>query len=314
MAEDLLAVSLVAAAAGSGTVARPLADRGIDLYFRRLRSLLTVPIQVKAFRLLNSDGVGSLPLPVSEVPSKGNGYLALVHLPEPYDQLYRRVFMVPFTELIRRCPRKPVDGVESFVVTVDFADLQRNPLADLAVDLDSLGDWVESIPGWSRSGSAIHQPAFDALETRLPGESEWEAAIGQLWMASQLERAGHLKIVVAEDRVRLDTVTLLVHDLETGEIAALHIRTQRISKEGRVHFEVKRPTFFIDANLYVLLLLFLEDWTPADFSLLIPSDAIPTVGYSETITFRRLTKKFQPYQVPTGDAAAAFLKAALSRS
>jgi len=48
IAEDLLGVSLAAAGSGSATIGRPIVDRGVDLYLRRLRSLLTVPIQVKA--------------------------------------------------------------------------------------------------------------------------------------------------------------------------------------------------------------------------------------------------------------------------
>jgi hypothetical protein len=39
----------MAAAGGLATIGRPMVDRGVDLYMRRLRSLLTVPIQVKGF-------------------------------------------------------------------------------------------------------------------------------------------------------------------------------------------------------------------------------------------------------------------------
>ena len=105
MAEDLLAVSIAAAGSGSATIARPIVDRGIDLYLRRLRSLLTVPIQVKAFQHLSPDGIGNLDLPVSDVSDDPAAYLAMVHVPAPYDQLYRRLFLIRFTEFLERCPR-----------------------------------------------------------------------------------------------------------------------------------------------------------------------------------------------------------------
>jgi len=51
MAEDLLAVCIEAAGSGSATIARPIVDRGIDLYGRRLRSLLTFPSRSKRFNI-----------------------------------------------------------------------------------------------------------------------------------------------------------------------------------------------------------------------------------------------------------------------
>lgn len=81
MAEDLLAVSLEAAGSGSATIARPIVDRGVDLYLRRIRSLLTVPIQVKSFQHLSPDGNGSLDLPVAELGDDPSGYLVFVHVP-----------------------------------------------------------------------------------------------------------------------------------------------------------------------------------------------------------------------------------------
>src|SRR2546430_12997557 len=69
LAEDLLAVTLTAAARGLATVARPSLDRGIDLYLRRLRSLLTLPIQVKAFHTLDPDGNGVLEVAAEDIDS-----------------------------------------------------------------------------------------------------------------------------------------------------------------------------------------------------------------------------------------------------
>lgn len=308
MAEDLLAVSLVAAAGGSGTVARPTVDRGIDLYLRRLRSLLVTLIQVKAFRLLTADGIGTMELPVSEVPD-ADGYLALVHLPAPYDQLYRRLFLVPFGEIQRCFPRSSAHGSDVFVVTVNFAEATSR-LSEFAVDMDELGKWLNSIPGWVKAVPPIPDalPEVDAEKVAPP--TSWESGVGRLWIASEIERVARGSIVIAEDRVRLDTLTCLIHDLHTGAIAGVHLRTQHVSAARTVHFEVLRPTFFVDARLYVLLLLLARDGHPSDFSLLLPSAAIPHVGFSETITIDPLTKKFAPYRVPTDEVAAAFLEAA----
>jgi len=41
---------------------------------------------------------------------------------------------------------------------------------------------------------------------------------------------------------------------------------------------------------------------------LIPSEALPGLGYSETITLDPLTKRFVPYRVASGDVGLAFLK------
>src|SRR6202022_416257 len=86
IAEDLLAVSIAAAGSGSATIARPIVDRGVDLYLRRLRSLLPIPIQVKAFQHLSSDGNGRFDLPITEVTDDPSAYLAIVHVPAPHDQ------------------------------------------------------------------------------------------------------------------------------------------------------------------------------------------------------------------------------------
>jgi hypothetical protein len=137
---------------------------------------------------------------------------------------------------------------------------------------------------------------------------QWRGDIGRLWVATELERAGGGLIAIAEDRVRLDTVTFLIHDLRSRRFAGLHIRTGRVTPDRQVHFEVHRPPFFIDDELYVLLVLLRPDDWVHDFCLLIPSNALPRLGYSETITLDPLTKRFEPYRVPSDEVAQVFLK------
>ena len=305
MAEDLLAVALEAAGTGIVTIARPFVDSGVDLYLRRLRSLLVRELQVKAFRLLTADGVGSLELPVSEV-NNNDGYLALVHLPEPYDQLYRRIFLVPNRALHKSYPRSSSHGVASFVVTVNFAEPTGDFWPSYAVDLDDLGSWLANIPGWANPVPVVLAPNEPIVEIRT-NPAQWLAGFGRSWMAAELERVAAGSVVLAEDRVRMDTVTLLLHHLPSDRFAGLHIRSQRISPAGTVHFEVHRGSFFIDSQLYVLVLLLDADARPHEFSLLIPSEQLSKLGFSETITLGRLTKKFQPFCVPTADLARTLI-------
>jgi hypothetical protein len=315
MAEDLVAVSFAAAGGGRATVALPMLDCGIDLYFRRLRSMLTIPVQVKAFLALTGDGVGVLQLPVDEVDAIDNGHLALVHLPPPHDRLYDRLFLIPFAELRRRCPRTTSHGVESFAITCDFAGMPRQFWASNLWELERLPEWFDAIPGWMDpippvpAGNNMATAAEE--ETAVPldtSRAHWQGGVGRLWAATEIQLAGADAVVIAEDRVRLDTVTLLVHHLRRQQVAGLHVRTARISASGTVHFEVKRQNFFIDRRLYVLLVLLSRDNQVHDFCLLMPSEELPNLGYSETITIDRLTKRFQPYMVPSDLMGERFLQ------
>lgn len=146
IAEDLLAVSLEAAASGSATIARPIVDRGVDLYLRRLRSLLTIPIQVKAFQHVSPDGNGNLDLPATDVSDDPNGFLALVHVPAPHDQLYRRLFLIPFRDFRERCPRGLLHGRECFSFTGNFSGAPSDLWSDYLLDIDRLPEWLRRYP------------------------------------------------------------------------------------------------------------------------------------------------------------------------
>src|SRR5438105_3317184 len=205
MAEDLLAVSLEAAGGGSATVARPIVDRGVDLYLRRLRSLLTIPIQVKAFQHLSPDANGNLDLPDTDVSDDPNGYLAMVHVPAPHDQLYRRLFLIPFREFRERCPRALLHGRECFSFSGNFSGGSSDLWSDYLLDIDRLPQWLGSAPGWTTPIPPVPHPP--RLHPVVEGDAltQWRGDIGRLWAATELERAGGGSIVLAEDRVRLDT-------------------------------------------------------------------------------------------------------------
>jgi hypothetical protein len=307
MAEDLLAVSLEAAASGSATIARPIVDRGVDLYLRRIRSLLTIPIQVKAFQHLSPDGNGSLDLPVTEIGVDPQGHLAMVHVPAPHDQLYRHLFLIPFRDFRERCPRGLLHGAEAFTFTGNFLASPKDLWTEFLFDIDRLPAWLASIEGWTSPIPPVPHPAPREAITEGDARTDWLGDIGRLWTATELERAGAASIVIAEDRVRLDTVTLLVHDLASRRFGGLHIRTGQVTAGRTVHFEVTRPSFFIDPGLNVVLVLLDQDLRVHDFCLVIPSQQMPELGYSETITVDPLTKRFEPYRVASDQVGTVLL-------
>jgi len=311
IAEDLLAVALAAAASGSGTIARPLVDRGVDLYLRRLRSLRTIPIQVKAFRHVGPDGTVTMDITVGDIRDSATGYVAFVHVPPPCDQLYGRLYLVPVEELRRRCPRVNSHGVESYRFSANFAGTVQDLWSPFAADIERLSDWIAAIPRWTEPTppipSAKQGDAFSAVDDM---GTVGIAGITTLWAMAELERAANGGIVVAQDRIRLDTVTLLVHHLGTGRFAGLHLRTAIFDDTRRTHFEVKRPHFFVDPDLWVQLVLLRPDRRMHDFGLLMPSEDIPQLGYSETLTLDPLTKRFRKYLVSRDNFGSTFLNKA----
>lgn len=316
MCEDLFAVSLTAAAAGLATIGRPMVDRGMDLYLRRLRSLLTVPIQVKGFTHVTPDATVSEDLLVSDIHDAPGGYLAFVHAPLPYDQLYRRFFLIPIAVFRERCPVVTTGGkpTHHFVANVDGA--APDAWSQFLIDIDRLPEWLAAIPGWMHPvppSPSSEQDTQLELTGRIGDNNLSEAHLGRLWATTMIERAAFGRVAIVEDRVRLDTVTLLLHDLPTGGIAGLHIRTATYPPDRRIHFEVKRRGFFVDPNLYVVLVLLDQHHAPAEFCLLIPSEAIPGLGYAETVTLDPLTKRFRPYQLPVDEFGRALLIQAFGR-
>ena len=310
--EDLLAIALAASANGLGTVARPAIDRGVDRYLRRLQTLLTVPFQVKAFRHVDADGAAMMDIASSDIRDSSCGYWAMVHVPPPHDQLYSRLFLVPPSELRKVCRRVESHGVDSYRFTANFAGAKEDPLTPFAVDVDRLAEWIARIPGWTG-----RIPPVRVAETARAHDAFHDlgtvglADLSTLWAKYELERAGNGAIMVAEDRSRLDTVTLLAHQPTTGQFAGLHIRTAVFDETRRTHFEVKRPNFFVDSNLWVLLVLMRPDRRIHDFCLLIPSKDIPELGYSETVTLDPLTRRFRRYQLASTEFGQTFLNVAL---
>jgi hypothetical protein len=244
MAEDLLAVELAAAASGSGTVGRPLIDRGVDVYLRRLRSLLALPLQVKAFRHVSPDGTVAENIAVDDMRDLPTGYLAMVHLPPPHDQLYRRVYLIPIREFRRQCPRTNSYGIESYRFIANFGGSAPDIWSPFAMDLQVLADWIASIPDWSKPIPLLAVSGKPGTPTTVEDPGNFSiSGLGTLWAAAELERAGGHEIMVVEDRVRLDPVTLLVHHLRSQRFAGIHLRTAIFNETRRIHFRRQATAF-----------------------------------------------------------------------
>ena len=179
--------------------------------------------------------------------------------------------------------------------------------------VDGLSAWVAALPGWATRVPAPH-PLADPGETLARAENYDIAAIGSLWAASELERVALKRIMIVEDRVRLDPVTFLGHDLHNQRFAGLHLRTSIFNKTRRIHFDVKRHHYFTDPDLWVVLILLRPDHRVHDYVLLIPSSDIADLGYSETVRLDPLTKRFRKYQIPANDFGSVFMRMAFRRS
>jgi hypothetical protein len=274
-----------------------------------------VPFQVKAFRHLDANGAAVMDIAVSDLRDFNGGYWAMVHVPPPHDQLYSRLFLVPPGELRKVCRRVQSHGIDSYRFSANFAGTNGDPLAPFAVDVDRLAEWIARIPGWTERTAPVlvaerakARDAFDDLGT------VGLASLSTLWAKYELERAGNGAIMVAEDRSRLDTVTLLAHQPVTGRFAGLHVRTAIFDETRRTHFEVKRPHFFVNPDLWVLLVLMRPDRRVHDFCLMIPSKDIPDLGYSETVTLDPLTRRFRRYQLASAEVGQTFCKVAFNAS
>lgn len=64
-------------------------------------------------------------------------------------------------------------------------------------------------------------------------------------------RTGLQSVVIAQDRLRVDCVDLLLHDLRSYAIGGLVIHTSSVNARGIVQFRIRHDTFFIDPRLSV---------------------------------------------------------------
>lgn len=312
VAEDRLATAIQLQAPGIASVARPLLDLGFDLYLRRIRTLRAHPLQVKARSFLGPDG--QFEVGVSSLHLDPAGYVVLPYVPPPDWQLTGKLWAIPIPEFVRLAQR---DG-DGYIFSSYFGRAVTGPENAFLVDVDKLNtQWVTRIAGWK---TAVHGPELTGgsaeevarPETRALGRS------GELWLASQLMRTGLSNFVIAQDRLRVDCVSILLHDLRSFAMAGLVIHVSSVDARGHLQFQIRHQTFFVDGRLHVVVLVFLSDGTLHDTAFLIPSAELPSVAtrsvdrggadYHGNHRLDPLAPKLKPYAISTQQLAAAILE------
>jgi hypothetical protein len=299
-------------------VAYPLLDLGFDLYLRRVRTLRVHPLQVKARSFLNPGG--QFEAGIGSLHPDPKGYVVLPYIPPPDWELRSRLFAIPIPEF----PNLVQHDGDGFLFTGYLDDLTGAAGKYLVEVYHLERQWLARIPGWK---DPVHTPRLQpgaVMEevpksaTRALGKS------GELWLASQLMRAWLNNLVIAQDRLRVDCVDLLLHDLVSYAIAGLVIHTSTIDSRGHVQFRIRQETFFIDPRLFVVVLVFRNDGSLHETGFLIPSQDLPNVttlsidrgdaGYQANFRLDPVAEKMRPFALPSAELAGAVLSRAFPRA
>jgi hypothetical protein len=313
VAEDSVAMAVLLHGAGIATVAFPLLDLGFDLYPRRIRTLRAHPVQVKARSFLEPDG--EFQVTVGSLHPDPNGYLLLPYVPPPEWQLQPSLWAIPIPEFVKLA-QPHGDGY----LFSGYLDGRFRRAADkFLVDTEQIHrQWLERIPGWKDPVRVPRLAPSSAVEEVPRPASRAFGKYGELWLASQLMRAGLQNVVVAQDRLRVDCVDLLLHDLRTYAIGGLVIHTSSVNARGVVQFRIREDTFFFDPQLYVVIIPCGSDGVLHDTSLLIPSMDLPAIttissdrgdpGYQGSFRLDPLAERMRPFAVPTAKLGVTVLE------
>jgi hypothetical protein len=313
VAEDRLSTAIQVSAPGTAAVALPLLDLGFDLYPRRIRTLRAHPVQVKARSFLEPDG--EFQAGVGSLHTDPNGYVLLPYVPPPDWQLKERLWAIPIPEFLRVAQPHGDGYLFSGYLDGRFA---RSASNQFLVDTSQLAkQWLDRIPGWKASVRAPQLAVDPNMEVPRPA-SRALGKYGDLWLASQLMRAGMQNVVLAQDRLRVDCVDLLLHDLRSYAIGGLVIHTSSVNARGIVQFRIRHDTFFTDRHLWVVVLPCSDDGAISDTAFVIPSPDIPSVttvssdrgdpGYQGSFRLDPLAEKMRPFAVPTARLGATVLE------
>lgn len=313
VAEDQLATATVVSAPGAATVAFPLVDLGFDLYLRRILTLRAHPVQVKARSFLEPDG--EFQASITSLHPDPNGYILLPYVPPPDWQLHPRLWAIPIPEFLKLAKPHGTGYLFSGYFDGRFAQSANQYL----IDVDKLRrQWLDRIPGW--------KDPVRAAQLGVPSESEEVprpasrafGKYGELWLASQLTRAGLQSVVIAQDRLRVDCVDLLLHDLRSYAIGGLAIHTSSLNERGIVQFRIRRDTFFTDPQLLVVVIPCGKDGQLRNTAFVIPAPDVPAIttasvdrgdpGYQGSFRLEPLAEKMRPFGVPTETVGATVLE------
>src|SRR5229473_2959749 len=304
VAEDQLATATVVSAPSVATVAFPLLDLGFDLYPRRIRTLRAHPVQVKARSFLEPDG--EFQASVGSLHADPNGFVILPYLPPPDWQLHPRLWAISIPEFLKLAQPNGSGYLFSGYLDGRFGQASNQFLVDVS---QLRHQWLERIPGWKdpvrapQLGVSSEPEEVPRLASRAFGK------YGELWLASQLMRAGLQNVVIAQDRLRVDCVDLLLHDLRSYAIGGLAIHTSSVNARGIVQFRIRRDTFFVDRQLLVVIIPCRNDGELHDTAFVIPAADVPAIttasldrgdpGYQGSFRLEPLAAKMRPFAVPT---------------
>ena len=314
VAEDQLATAMVLSAPGAATVGFPLVDLGFDLYPRRIRTLRAHPVQVKARSFLEPDG--EFQASIMSLHADPNGYVLLPYLPPPHWQLQTRLWAIPIPEFLKLA--RPHNGGYLFSGYPD-GRFPQSAANKYLFDVDKLRrQWLDRIPGWKDPVAASHVGVHSESEEVPRPASRAFGKYGELWLASQLTRAGLQDVVIAQDRLRVDCVDLLLHDLSSYAIGGLAIHTCSVNARGIVQFRIRQDTFFNDPQLLVVVIPCGKDGELHDTALVIAAADVPAIttassdrgdpGYQGSFRLKPLAEKMRPFAVPTEKLGVAILE------
>jgi len=303
VAEDRLATAILLDAAGTAAVAFPLLDLGFDLYPRRIRTLRAHPVQVKARSFLEPDG--EFQASVGSLHADPNGYVLLPYVPPPEWQVQPRLWAIPIPEFLKLAQPHGDGYLFSGYLDARFPQSANQFL----VDADQLHrQWLDRIPGWKDPVRAPRLGPSPGMQEVPRPASRAFGKYGELWLASQVMRTGLQSVVVAQDRLRVDCVDLLIHDLGSYVIGGLVVHTSSINARGVVQFRIRQDTFFIDPHLCVVVIPCMNDGALHRTAFLIPAADIPAVttvssdrgdpGYQGSFRLDPLAEKMRPFAVP----------------
>jgi hypothetical protein len=293
-------------------VAIPLVDQGFDGYIRRVGTMRVSPYQLKARRTLSAAGTYVAYLPVRAIREDPHGHLVLAYMPAPALSLYRRMYVIPVPYFISHCPRDQATekSPAQYVFRGHLNGERPDPWTPFLYDLSDLGKlWLDLLPGTpptDRQPLAVPPAAKPALGT-----------YGELWLAAELERLGQERFVVARERVDVDTVDLLLHELRTHRFAGLQVKTATI-ESGRIEFGLSQDTFFVDPSLVLVVLPCSQDGRLGSTSFMLPSVSVPGLTshtsyrgrprYTGKIRVNQIAERFRQYAVPTERLGSAILQ------
>src|SRR6266849_2962254 len=313
VAEDQLATATVLNAPSAATVGFPLVDLGFDLYLRRIRTLRAHPVQVKARSLLE---VEEFRASIASLCPDPNGYIVLPYVPPPDWQLHPRLWAIPIPEFLKLAQPHGSGYLFSGYPDGRFAQSASN---QFLIEVHQLRhQWLERIPGWKDPVPAPQLWVPSETEEVPRPASRAFGKYGELWLASQLMRAGLQNVVIAQDRLRVDCVDLLLHDLRSYAIGGLAIHTSSVNARGNVQFRIRRDTFFIDQQLLVVIIPCRNDGELHDTAFVIPAADIPAIttassdrgdpGYQGSFRLDPLAEKMRPFAVPMKNLGDAVLE------